>query len=124
MEKFLIPILLISALISCEKSKNDSEKGQLLFYTNSALINCPFKIELSLNGDKIGFIDASTIYSDTNCNCEDPDGIGLLLNLEKGTYNYSANEVECAATNGINSWTGTVNVTKDSCTVVFLDIYP
>ena len=123
MKKLLIPILLIAALISCEKSKDDSEKGQLLFYTNSALINCPFEIDLSLNGKKIGTINATTIYSDTNWICEDPSGIGLLLNLGKGIYNYSANEVKCTATNRINSWAGTVNVTKDSCTVIFLDIF-
>jgi hypothetical protein len=123
MKRFLIPLLIFVLLMSCEDSKDDSEKGQLLFYTNSALINCPFKIELSLNGNKIGSVDASSIFSDTNCNCED-SGIGLLLNLKEGTFNYSANEIVCTATNRINSWTGTVNVTKDSCTVVFLNIYP
>jgi hypothetical protein len=110
--------------MSCEKSKDDSNKGQLLFYTNSALINCPFKIELSLNGDKVGFINASSVFSSTNCYCENSSEIGMLLNLKEGTFNYSANERECVATNRINSWTGTVNVKKDSCTVVFLDIYP
>jgi hypothetical protein len=124
MKRVLIAFLLFAPLMSCEESKDDSEKGQLLFYTNSALINCPFKIELSLNGDKMGSIDASSIFSDTACDCEDSSGIGLLLNLKEGTFNYSANEVECTAINRINSWTGTVNVTKDSCIVVFLSIYP
>lgn len=122
MKNIIIPFLLFAVLMSCEDSKNDSESGQLLFYTNSALINCPFNLELSLNGDKTGSISASTIFSDTNC--EVSSGIGLLLNLNEGTYNYSANESECSATNRINSWTGTVYVTKDSCAVVFLDIYP
>jgi hypothetical protein len=124
MKRFLILLILFASLISCEKSKDDSEKGQLLFYTNSYLINCPFNIELSINGDKIGFINASTNYSNNNCNCDDSIGIGLLLNLKVGSVNYSANEVECVAINKINSWTGAVNITKDSCTVVFLDIIP
>lgn len=121
---FIIPILLVALLISCEDSADDTDKGQLLFYTNSALINCPFEIEISLNGDKIGVINASTTFSDTNCDCEDSSGIGLLLDLKKGTYNYSADETECIATNKINSWTGTVNITRDTCKVVFLDIFP
>lgn len=121
--KLLTLIISIFIITNCEK-KDDSEKGQLLFYTNSYLINCPFNIELSINGDKLGFINASTNYSKNNCNCDDSIGIGLLLNLKEGSVNYVANEIECAAINKINSWTGTVNIIKDSCTVVFLDIFP
>ena len=124
MKRIFIVFLVFATVVSCEKTNSDFEKGRLLFYTNSALINCVFKIELSLNGENIGVIDASKTYSDTNCICDDPSGIGLLLNLKEGTYHYSANEVQCIATNKVNSWSGTVNVAIDSCTVVFLDIFP
>jgi hypothetical protein len=124
MKSYIVPFLFVALLISCEDSENDSDKGQLLFYTNSSLINCPFEIEISLNGDKIGFVNASSLFSDTNCDCDDPSGIGLLLDLKEGTYNYSADEIECTAANRINSWTGTVYITRDKCKVVFLDIFP
>jgi hypothetical protein len=125
MKSLTIPFLLaVTLLLSCENSEDNTGKGQLLFYTNSALINCPFEIEISMNGDKIGLVNGSTVFSDTNCDCDDPSGIGLLLDLKEGTYNYSAVEVECTAVNKINSWTGTIEITRDSCKVVFLDIFP
>ena len=100
----------------------DSDKGKLLFYTNSHIINCVFDIELFVNGVKIGNLDARSTYTDNDCNCDNSTGIGLLLNLKKGTYDYSANEINCIATNKVNSWSGQVNVIGDSCTVVFLNI--
>lgn len=121
-KRVLIAFLMYALLVSCEKFKDD--KGQVLFYTNSTLINCPFKIEISLNGDKIGSIEASSVFSETNCSCEVETGIGLSVNLKEGTYNYSAIEVQCPAINRINNWTGTVIVNRNSCTAVFLNVFP
>lgn len=125
MKRFIIPFLLaVTLFICCENSEDNTPRGQLLFYTNSALINCPFEIEISLNSEKIGVINASTIFPGTNCDCDDPSGIGLLLDLKEGKYKYSAVEVKCTAINKINSWTGTVTITAGSCQVIFLDIFP
>ena len=119
----LIPaFLMFVVLSSCEKTQEDSNTGRLLFYTNSSLINCVFEIDILANGQKVGTLDAGSIYTDSDCNCENPTGIGLLVNLKKGTYDYSANEVNCIATNKVNSWTGQVIVEQNSCTVIFLDI--
>ena len=123
--KPILVFLMFLVLSSCEMAQDNSDKGKLLFYTNSPSINCVFKIDILVNGEKIGTLDASSKYTDSDCNCDNPVGIGfigLLVNLEKGTYNYSANEVNCIATNKVNSWTGQVNVEQNSCTVIFFDL--
>jgi hypothetical protein len=120
--KPILVFLMFLVLSGCEKTQENSAKGKLLFYTNSPSINCVFKIDILVNGEKIGTLDASSKYTDSDCNCDNPTGIGLLVNLGKGTYNYSANEINCIATNKVNSWTGQVNVEQNSCTVIFLDI--
>lgn len=81
-----------------------------------------FSIDISVDGEKIGTLDASSNYSDNDCYCENSAGIGLLVSLDKGNYKYSAQEVECSASNITSSWTGNLTVIGDSCTVIFLDI--
>ena len=103
-------------------STYDSNKGKVLFCTNAHMMNCIFSIEISVDGEKIGTLDASSSYSDNDCYCENSAGIGLLISLDKGNYEYSAIEVECSATNITNSWTGDLTVVGDSCTVIFFDI--
>jgi|WetSurMetagenome_2_1015567.scaffolds.fasta_scaffold59076_2 hypothetical protein len=120
--KPILVFLMFIVLSSCEKKQDDSAKGKLLFYTNSSLMNCVFKIDIFVDGEKAGTLDASSDYVDNDCNCENPTGIGLLINLKKGTYNYSANEINCIATNKVNSWIGQINVKQNLCTLVFLDI--
>ena len=100
----------------------DTDEGKLLFCTNSHIINCVFEIEISLNNVVIDTLTAGSVYSDNDCQCDNSLDIGLLLNIEEGTYNYLANELNCAATNRINSWTGEIKIVEDSCTVIFLDI--
>jgi len=120
--KPILVFLMFLVLSSCENTQENSDKGKLLFYTNSSLGNCVFEIDILVNGEKVGTLNASSKYTDSDCNCDNPTGIGLLVKLEKGTYNYSANEIKCIATNKINSWSGQVNVDQNSCTVIFLDI--
>ena len=103
-------------------SAYDSNKGKVLFCTNAHMMNCIFSIDISVDGEKKGTLDASSSYSGSDCYCENSAGIGLLISLDKGNYEYSAQETECGATNITNSWTGDLTVIGDSCTTVFLDI--
>lgn len=100
----------------------DPAKGKVLFCTNAHIINCPFEIEISINGEIADTLDASDIYSGSDCVCENSAGIGLLMNLDEGAYNYSARLVRCMADNITGSWSGSLSVTADSCTVVYFDI--
>jgi len=105
------------------ESTYDSNKGKVLFCTNAHMMNCIFSIDISVDGQKIGTLDASSTYSDNDCYCENSAGIGLLISKDKGKYTYSAKETECSATNITNSWTGELTIVGDSCTMIFLDIF-
>jgi heat shock protein HslJ len=101
----------------------DSNIGKALFCTNAHMMDCIFSIDITIDGKKIGTLDASSTYSDNDCYCENSTGIGLLISKDKGKYTYSAKETECNATNITNSWTGELTVVGDSCTMIFLDIF-
>ncbi len=105
------------------ESTYDSNKGKVLFCTNAHMMNCIFSIDISVDGQKIGTLDASSTYSDNDCHCENSEGIGLLISKDKGKYTYSAKETKCSATNITNSWTGELSIVGDSCTMIFLDIF-
>lgn len=124
--KSLLVILFISISLIFVSCDNDEEfgDGKVLFCTNSHIINCVFDIEISVDNKVIGHLDASSVFSDTICQCESSINIGLLLNLETGTYSYTANEINCIATNKVNTWTGQFVIDKDDCTEIFLDITP
>jgi heat shock protein HslJ len=100
----------------------DSSKGKVLFCTNSHTMNCVFEIEISIDGKKVGTLDAGSFYSDIDCYCANSADIGLLVPLEKGEYTYSAHELKCIADNVKGSWSGNFSIAEDSCTVIFLDI--
>jgi heat shock protein HslJ len=100
----------------------DSDKGKLLFYTNSQIINCPFAIEISLNNTIIDTLTAASTYSDTSCYCDDQTGIGLIKEIASGSYIFHASEINCSATNRVNSWTGDITIKNDSCSVIFFDV--
>lgn len=104
------------------KSTYDSNKGKVLFCTNAHTMNCIFSIDISVDGKKLGTLDASSTYSDNDCYCENSVGIGLLISMDKGKYTYSVQETECSATNITNSWTGDLTIVGDSCSMIFLDI--
>lgn len=97
-------------------------KGNLLVCTNSNLMNCVWEIDFSVN-NKSYSINAGSTYPDHTCQCSDTNNTGLLLELEEGTYEYEANELNCVAENKTNSWSGQVTVSTDSCTLILLDIF-
>ena len=101
---------------------SDLKKGKVLFCTNSPIINCPSEIEISINDKIIDTLTAGSVYNNTDCQCEDTLNIGLAVDLNTGKYSYNANEINCIATNTVNSWTGDFTVIEDSCAIIFLDI--
>jgi len=118
-------ILIIICFTSCDKNediKGDSEKGSVLFCTNAHMMNCIFSIDITIDGQKIGSLDASSTYPATDCYCENSSGIGYFINTDVGVHTFSATDTECKATNVTKSWTWDFTVFKDSCTIVFLDI--
>ena len=106
-------------LIACEK---DVGKGEVLFCTNSYLINCPFLIEISIDNKYVDTLTAESEFTSTDCICEDSGNLGLLIELEPGYHSYSAHEVNCAGTNRTSTWTGSIEVTKVNCVTIFLDV--
>jgi hypothetical protein len=112
-------IIFLSIFTGCEKN---NEKGEVLFCTNSHIINCPFSIEISIDNKIVGTLDASSTFTTTNCSCANPQDIGILFVLEAGNHSYTATEIECAGTNRVNSWSGNVKIDKDECQVIFLDV--
>ena len=117
-------ILLFFIFGGCEKSDDNysSKQGNVLFCTNSPLLNCVWDIELSINNEIVYTLNARSVYDNKECQCEDTTDIGLSIDLEAGEYSYNANELICIATNKNNSWFGNFKVIEDSCTVVFLNI--
>ncbi|MFO8066050.1 MAG: hypothetical protein R6U11_00575 [Bacteroidales bacterium] len=114
-----IIIVLLSIFTGCEKN---NEKGDILFCTNSNIINCPFSIEISIDDRIVGTLNAGSDFNSTNCSCPSNENIGILFNIETGNHTYSAVEIECAGSNRVNSWSGNLKVEKDECKVIFLDV--
>ena len=114
-----IIIVLLSIFTGCEKN---NEKGEILFCTNSHIINCPFSIEITIDNIIVDTLDSGSEFTSTNCSCANPVDIGILFVIETGDHSYSATEVECSGSNIVNSWSGNVKIEKDECQVVFLDI--
>lgn len=102
--------------------RDQYDKGSLLVCTNSNLMNCVWEIDFSVNNISYS-INAGSTYPDYSCRCSDTLNIGLLLELEEGTYQYIANELNCIADNKVNSWSGQVVVSTDSCSEIYLDIF-
>lgn len=109
-------------LIFASIDNYDSSLGKVLFCTNSHIMNCVFELEISIDGEKAGTLDARSFYSDIDCYCENSADIGLVIPLEKGAHSYSAEELKCSAVNATGSWSGNFSIAEDSCTVIFLDV--
>jgi hypothetical protein len=118
----LLQIFLLTLLTCCEEN-NDYGTGKVLFCTNSMLINCPFSINIYLNNDYCETLTAASTYYHRGCSCDDSFPIGLTIEKEIGPYNYFVIETNCQGSNRKNSWTGEVEIKKDKCTVIFLDIF-
>lgn len=96
--------------------------GEVLFSTNSAIINCPFSIEISIDGNNIGTITAGSEHSSLTCLCPDSAFIGMIVDIEVGEHSYTAKELNCTASNRINMWAGIIKVSSNDCETVILDI--
>jgi heat shock protein HslJ len=103
-------------------SKFNSNKGKILFCTNSYIINCPFSIEISVENKIMDTLSAGSEYDSSNCACPDTFRTGLSFEMTPGNYNYSAKEINCSATNKTDNWNGEFTIKPDSCKTVFLDI--
>jgi len=117
-----VSTLLIFTLILAVGCDKQSETGEILFCTNSDIGNCVFSIEISVDGNKLGTLTAASSYSSGNCECPESFFIGMTVDVEPGLHTYHAEELDCAATNRINEWSGSINVSNDNCETVILDI--
>ena len=117
LSSFMIFTLILA--VGCDKQ---SETGEILFCTNSDIGNCVFSIEISVDGNIIGTLTAASSYSSGNCACPESFFIGMKVDVETGLHTYHAKELDCAATNRINEWSGSINVSNDNCETVILDI--
>lgn len=114
-----LALIVCFALSGCEKK---GETGEILFCTNSHIGNCVFSIEISVDGNIIGTLDASSEYSSLNCTCPEFSDIGMKIDIEVGEHTYTAKELNCAASNRVNEWSGSINVGNNNCETVILDI--
>ncbi len=119
--KYVTYILIATLILAIGCEKKD-ETGEILFCTNSGIANCGFSIEISVDGDIVGTLTASSGYSSLNCACPESSSIGMIVDIETGLHTYSAKELNCIAANRINEWSGSINVSNDNCETVILDI--
>jgi hypothetical protein len=112
---FLASIL----IIGCKK---ECEMGEVLFCTNSAIINCPFSIELSIDDIVVEIVTAASNYTSSECTCSDSFSIGILIDLEAGEHTYYGKELNCQGSNGINEWSGSFVITENRCQIVNLNV--
>lgn len=118
----ILGVVIAASFFSCEKD-NSYDKGEVLFCTNSYIINCPFSIDVYINNDCIGTLTAASSYSQVDCCCPDSLFIGLIIEKKVGIYSYLAKETNCAGSNKVNNWTGEFELKKDGCTMILLDIF-
>ncbi len=113
-------MLLASILIvGCEK---ECEMGKVLLCTNSAIINCPFSIELSIDNIVVDTLTAASEYTSSECTCSELHSIGILIDLEAGDHTYYGKELNCQGSNRINEWSGSFEITENECEIVNLNI--
>ncbi|NOZ47336.1 MAG: META domain-containing protein [Chlorobi bacterium] len=100
----------------------NTKQGKVLFCTNSAIINCPFEIEISIDDKDLDTLTVGSTYNTKYCECEGTLNIGSAVDLNVGEHVYNANDINCISDNKVNSWSGNITVFEDSCTMIFLDI--
>jgi hypothetical protein len=114
-----LTLIVCFALTGCEKNR---ETGEILFCTNSHISNCVFSIEISVDGNIIGTLDASSEYSSLNCTCPESSDIGMKIDIDAGEHTFTAKELNCVATNRINTWAGIIDVSDNNCETIVLNI--
>jgi len=120
MKRILSVLYVLSLMVyGC---KEDLPTGEVLFCTNSAIINCPFSIEVSIDNRVVGTLSASSEQTSLICSCPESHLIGMQIVLESGNYSYYAKELNCQGTNRINEWSGSLKVEDSSCEIVHLEV--
>ena len=117
----ILSLFLIAAftIVGCEKNV---EMGEVLFCTNSGIINCPFSIELSIDNRIVDTLSAVSEYVSNDCSCAESHFLGVLMTLGSGEHNYYAKELNCQGNNRVNEWSGIIILEDNSCGIVVLDI--
>jgi hypothetical protein len=105
---------LFSLSISCEKHYPD--KGNISFGSNYGMVNCPLEVYVFIDNINYGKIPD---VADSVIDCSSPSN--LNLSLPTGTHNF---KIEIRSINGTcqNDTVGTVNIIKDECTPIFINI--
>lgn len=120
-------------IIKCKNSVNlvfdfqqspSNSTGQILFCTDSWLINCPFRIQISLGGVCIDTITGESVVSAEHCTYSPDFGNGVAIEMDIGLFKFSAREIECVAENKVNFWSGEVEVKENKCSTVELSVIP
>lgn len=120
MIRVLSILFLVSLLV--DGCKKESEMGRVLFCTNSAIINCPFSIEISIDNIIVDTLSAASENKSLECECPESYNIGTLIDLELGQHIYYANELNCQGSNIINEWSGSFEIFENNCEIMNLDI--
>lgn len=120
---FLLSFLTLFYLQNCTKDEKDekNEKGNIVFWRYTDIINCgPVEVDVFVDDKFAGIItndylphDSIPICNANNC---------LTIDQKIGIHEFRA---ECYC--GINKtkiryWIGKIEVKKDSCSRIFLDI--
>ena len=114
-----ILVLASTLIIGCDK---ETEMGEVLFCTNSGILNCPFSIEISIDNNIADTLTAASEYTSMKCACPELDNIGILIDAEAGEHTFYAKELDCIGVNRVNEWSGNFEITANSCQVINLNI--
>jgi hypothetical protein len=99
--------------VGCEKTL---DKGKVSFATNTGIVNCPIDAYLFIDNIKYGVIPD---IGDSSRDCNSSSNLNLELPIGKHKF-----KVEMKGISGscASDTTGFINIIKDECTLVFIDI--
>lgn len=116
----IISILILIAIISCDKDK-DEYTSKVTFYTNAqAVLNCgSFDVEIYIDNSLEGIIKEPYLPLDDTPECNSNNSETLLV-IEKpeGEYEFTA-RLTCSET---LKYLGEFRVKNDSCSLVYIDL--
>lgn len=107
--------------LDTENIVSHDKKGYVLFYTNAQMVlNCgEFDVDIYIDSVLNGTLKRAFLPIDSIPSCNDLSNEEILkVQKEEGSYSYYA-FLNCS---DYGICTGVFNVSKDSCTKVFLDI--